>query len=411
MINNFQRWTSLIACLTAGLCAGFGYAWSVFLKPMAGLFNLTASELSLSFTLIMSTAAASAIFAGKALEYIKPPRLLLAGGVLFGTGIVCIGFVQSLVQLYLFAVIAGIGLGTVYPGATMSNIIRYFPDRRGMASGLLTAGYGIGAVVWAPFAVYLIESNGPLFALRILGILFFIIIALMSLIVRTAPDNFVPRGWKPASSITNQVSGSLDKDWKQMMSTLSFYVLAVLFVLGTISGMMVVGHASPIVQNILKVNPVQAGKIVGYLAAGIVLGKIFWGILSDKLGRNTVFIALFAITGTAMFIMSKINSYSAFVAAMSVTGFCYGGFLSLIGPVTADTFGQKHLGINFGIMFLTIALAAYLGPMLASAVISKNGGDYIPAFIIGIFINSAGMIIAICYVFIRNSKKYLKKPV
>jgi MFS transporter, OFA family, oxalate/formate antiporter len=405
MNYNLQRWISLLACLTASLCAGFGYAWSVFMKPLAGMFNMQASDISISFSLIMSTAAATAIFAGKALEYVKPPRLLLAGGILFGLGIFCIGFIQSLIHLYVCAVIAGIGLGTVYPGATMSNIIRFFPDRRGMASGLLTAGYGMGAAVWAPVSVYLIGSYGPMSALRILGVIFIIIISGMSLIMRTAPDNYIPDGWVPPSILQSKAGSTFEKNWKQMMSTPAFYILAVLFVIGTVSGMMVVSYASPIAQKILKVTPDQAGAVIGFLAAGIVLGKIIWGLISDKLGRYPVFIAIYITAGISMFVMSVINSYAPFVAAMSATGFCYGGFLSLIGPVTADEFGQKNLGINFGIMFLTIALAAYLGPLLASYVLSTNNGDYTPAFIIGGIINAAGLLTAVCFLYFKKMEK------
>jgi len=304
----------------------------------------------------------------------------------------------------MFAVLAGIGLGTVYPGATVSNVIRFFPDRSGMASGLLTAGYGIGALVWAPVSVYLIGAYGLMPALKILGIIFFAIIAVMSRLVQTAPSGYSPEGWTPPAVTTTKASGIEDRNWKGMMGTPVFYVLAVVFVIGTMSGMMVVGHASPIAQDILNTTPEGAGVVVGFLSVGMVLGKIIWGSVSDKIGRYPVFILIFILAALAMFGMSKITAYVPFVTAMSAVGLCYGGFLSLIAPVTADAFGSKHLGINFGIMFLTIAVAAYIGPLLAAVVKEANNGDYTKAFIIGAFINIAGLVLVTCFMFFRKWK-------
>ena len=363
------------------------------------MFNWSAADVSLSFPLIMSTAAATAIPAGKALEYMPPRRLLLIGGMIFGVGIMCMGFIRSLQQLYIFAFITGIGLGTVYPGATMSNIVRLFPDKSGLASGLLTGGYGIGALVWAPFSVYLIETFTLMTALKILGVLYLVIIAVMSRLVVTAPDGYVPAGWVPAKSA---VSRAEDKNWKAMMGTPTFYILAVIFVIGTMSGMMVVGHASPIAQDILTIPPEGASFVVGTLAIGMVLGKVLWGAVSDKIGRYPVFIVIFILATLAMLTMAKVTQTVLFVTAMASVGLCYGGFISLIAPVTADAFGQKHLGTNFGIMFLAIAVAAYLGPMLAAVVKEANNGDYTPAFVIGVYINIAGLLITGGYMFFKR---------
>jgi len=224
----------------------------------------------------------------------------------------------------------------------------------------------------------------------------------MSRMVVTAPDGYSPKGWIPEEKDSPRVE---DRNWKEMMSTPAFYVLAVIFVVGTMSGMMVVGHASPIAQDILKIPPESAGLVVGFLALGMVLGKIIWGAVSDKIGRFPVFLILFVFAGLSMFMMSKTTENVLFILAMSSVGLCYGGFLSLIAPVTADTFGQKHLGINFGIMFLAIAVAAYLGPMLAAIVTEANNGDYTRAFVIGGYINISGFLIASCYIFFKKHRE------
>ena len=162
--------------MIASMCAGFAYSWSVFLNPLINTFHWQPADVSLSFTLIMSMAAVTAIFAGKALDYLQPGQLILLGGAIFGGAVAGMGFISTLQHLYICALLAGIGLGTVYPGGTMSNAVRFFPDKRGLASGLLTAGYGIGPVVWAPVSVALIASYDVFTTLKILGAVFFVVI-------------------------------------------------------------------------------------------------------------------------------------------------------------------------------------------------------------------------------------------
>lgn len=398
-----QRWVSLTACMIASMCAGFAYAWSVFMKPMIAMFNWSPADVSLSFTLIMSTAASTAIFAGKALEYFKPKQLLFFGGALFGAAVACLGFISSLSQLYICAVLAGIGLGTIYPGATMTNTVQFFPDKRGLASGLLSAGYGCGPVIWAPVSAYLIGQYGILTALKILGVVFFAIVGLTSLFLKTAPEGYAPKGWTPPAS-SGPAAPAVSMNWNEMIKTPVFYVLAAVFILGTTSGMMAVGHASPIVQEILKLSPTGASVVVGYLAVGMVIGKILWGVISDKIGRYPVFVALNLLCGVALMVMSTSTSYLPFVAAMTTIGLCYGGFLSLMAPITAEAFGPKYLGLNFGIMFLTIAIAAYVGPLLASKVKLANNGDYTPAFVIGAVINAVGLALALGFMIFGKKK-------
>jgi OFA family oxalate/formate antiporter-like MFS transporter len=302
-----------------------------------------------------------------------------------------LGSVQSLGAVYGFAALAGFGMGVVYPGATMSNVIRFFPDRRGMASGMLAAGYGMGAVVWAPFAVFLIDHYGLAWALRVMGIAFFCAVTAISRMVRTAPADYAPQGWVPTLPRTPGSAVSADRDWKGMMRTPEFLLLALLFVAGTLSGMMVIGQASPIAQQILGLTPESAGVIVSLLAIGMVVGKVGWGAVSDKIGRTAVFVALFVIVAVALVVLAGASSYVAVVACVAAVGLCYGGFLALMGPVTADAFGPTYLGVNFGIMFFTVAISSFLGPRLAAMVADANGGSFSKAFLVAAAISVAGL--------------------
>lgn len=404
-----QRWVTLAVCIIASLCAGFGYTWSVLLKPMVSMFDWSSSDVSLSFTALIMAAASTAIFTGKALEYVQPRTLLLLGAFVFGGGIASLSFINSLAMLYGFAVLSGVGLGIVYPGATMSNTLRFFPDRRGMASGLLTAGYGLGAVLWAPVTVALIDDFGLVWALRILGGLFFVIVLICSRLLTTAPLAYAPAGWTPpvvqADVTRARRRVVVEKDWKDMLKTVRFWVLFILFTIGTTSGLMVIGHASPIAQDILGMSPEAAGAVVSYLAVGMVVGKVGWGAASDKVGRYPVFIAMLIVATIALLVMWLSSTWAAVVLGICTVGLCYGGFLALMGPVTADAFGQKHLGINFGIMFLTVAAAAFFGPRLMAAVTDATGGDYAWAFIISAIISVVGLVLLSAFLLLMRRRR------
>lgn len=402
--HDTKRWGTLVTCLIASLCAGFGYSWSVLLKPMGEMFDWTASDVSLSFTVLIVFAASTSIFVGKALQYFQPRTCLLAGAVVFGAGITCLGFVNSLGMLYGLSMVSGIGLGIIYPGATMTNLIRYFPDKRGLASGLLAAGYGLGPVVWAPVTVGLIGQVGLMWALRIMGGLFFVLVAICSRLVSTAPTGYAPAGWTPQAAEASRTPTAEDKDWKRMFKTPVFWVLFILFTIGTTSGLMVIGHASPIVQDVLGLSPVAAGAVVSYLAIGMTLGKIGWGALSDRIGRYPVFVAMLIMAAAALLVMWRAESYAPLVLGICAVGLCYGGFLALMAPITAEAFGNKNLGINFGIMFLTVALAAYVGPRLAAAVFEASGGNYDWAFIIAAIISAAGLLLVGVYMLLARRK-------
>lgn len=407
-----QRWVTLAVCVIASLCAGFGYTWSVLLKPMVAMFDWSSSDVSLSFTALIMAAASTSIFTGKALEYVQPRTLLLLGAFVFGGGIASLGSINSLAMLYGFAVFSGVGLGIVYPGATMSNTMRFFPDRRGMASGLLTAGYGLGAVLWAPVTVALIDDFGLIWALRILGGLFFVVVLLCSRLLTTAPPAYAPAGWTPpvvqvarARARRGRTHVAVEKDWKDMLKTTRFWVLFILFTIGTTSGLMVIGHASPIAQDILGMSPEAAGAVVSYLAIGMVVGKIGWGVASDKVGRYPVFIAMLIVATLALLVMWRSSTWTAVVLGICTVGLCYGGFLALMGPVTAEAFGQKHLGINFGIMFLTVAAAAFFGPRLMAAVTDATGGDYAWAFIISAIISVVGLVLLSAFLLLTRRRR------
>jgi MFS transporter, OFA family, oxalate/formate antiporter len=401
-----SRWPTLVASVTAALSAGLGYSWSVLLKPMAGDHGWSAADVSLTFSAFMTMGAVAAIVAGKLQQYMQPRTLVLIGGALFGAGLVLLGSVHSLGAVYAFAALAGFGMGTVYPGATMSNLIRFYPDRSGLASGLLSAGAGLGAVVWAPLAVALIGRFDLAWALRILGIVFFVALAVLSRVIRTAPAGYAPAGWTPPRERAEAAARpTRDVDWKGMLRTPQFFALFLLFTAGTLSGMMVIGHGSPIAQQILGITPEAAGAIVSLIAVGMVAGKVVWGAVSDRIGRSPVFVALFLVAAVALVTLAYTTSSAGVAGCMAGVAFCYGGFLALMGPVTADDFGPTYLGVNFGIMFFTVAISSFVGPRIAAVVAGADGGSFSKPFLIAAAISLVGLVLVGAHAVLRRRSR------
>ena len=258
-------------------------------------------------------------------------------------------------------------------------------------------------MIWAPVAALLIDRYGVTSTLAILGVAFAVLIAACSRLIFTAPR--YAEADEPENEAPAACDAAVDVDWRGMLRTADFYVLALLFVSGTLSGMMVLGHASPIAQQILGISPESAGVVVSFVALGMVLGKVGWGSISDRVGRYPVFAAMLIVSALALLTLSQATAYVAVVLALAIVGSCYGGFMSIMGPVTADAFGARHLGVNFGIMFLTIAIAAYVGPRLAALVAEANGGDFSRAFVIAAAINLSALVLVAVHMLLRRRRE------
>lgn len=396
MISERKRWTILFASIVINICIGIGYAWSVFQTPLTDKFGWSSVEASLAFTLIMGMSAVPMPFVGKLQEFIKPRTIIFAGGLLYGTGVFLSGYMNSLFGLYItYGILGGIGQGTVYTTG-ISNTIKLFPDKRGLCSGLLAAGMGGSAIIVAPTAATLIGIFGVQNTFRILGICFTLIICGLSVLIATSPDDYKPKGWNPKKEVTNAKNINIDeKDWKKMLKDPLFYLIAGMFTAGTLSGMMIIGHASPLFQQTIKVSAQTAAVMVGFLSIFNTAGRILWGIISDKMGRFKTILILYVVIGISMLGLAVNMGNAAFIIFMMSVGLCYGGFMSLIASLTADSFGARNLAINFGIMFNAYGLASFIGPRLAAVVQQANKGSYAQAFYVAVFVCIIGIIFTV----------------
>ncbi len=386
-----KRWIYLIVGTVINIIIGQTYAWSVFVNPLAQHFTWSPVDVSVAFAIFHAISCVPIIIAGKIQDYVQPKFIILGGSIMYGLGMLGVGYVETLNQLYLaYGIMGGIAMGTIYSGV-VPNMVRFFPDRRGLVSGILAAGVGSGALIWAPVAAILIKNYEVMLTFKMLGSLYLVLLCALSLLIQKAPAEYIPAGWKPSAS-QQKVMGVPDKDWRGMLTDPLFYCLAAVIVMGAISGLMIVAHASPILQAVGQYSAIAAGSWVGILALCNSGGRVGWGFISDRIGRIPSLIIIYAILAMAMFWLA--STPVAVVIPVLVVGMCFGGFMGMLASLTADAFGPKFLAVNFGVMFLPFGIAAFTGPRLA-AVIKAGSGSYSKAFLIASILSFIGIGLAI----------------
>lgn len=407
-----KRWIILIASCFINLCIGSIYAWSVFAAPMAKYLSgttgqaLTPGALAIVFTLCNSVGPITMITGGRINDLFGPKKVIFVGGLLFGGGLVLSGFAKSLGMLELgYSIISGLGIGMVY-GCTISNSVKFFPDKRGLIGGITTAAYGFSSVIVPPVANMLIENYGVTSAFKIIGIVFLIIVCAASFFVDKCPTDFAPEGWTPPAASAGK-SNKENKDWKGMLTSPIFYVMFILLVCGAFYGLMCTSQASPLAKNMIGMSTAAATTAVSILALFNTAGRITAGYISDKIGRiNTLAVAFVAsIAGLACLYVSGKGDVATFYAGISIVGICFGAFMGVFPGFTADQFGPKHNSVNYGIMFIAFAFAGYVGPMVLKNVFTADH-SYSRAFVIAAVIGIVGL--ALTFVYRAVNKKESK---
>jgi len=398
MLYKNARYTSLVAGIIIELCVGIGDAWSVFQNPLMEKFGWTTAAVSITFT-IMTVLSATAPLVAKLQDYIKTRNIVLVGSLFYGGGLVATGFISSITGLYItYGLGVGIGVSMVYP-LVIGYMVRTYPEKKGLVSGIMVASYASGAMIWAPVGAQLTAAFGILSAFKFLGIGLMVVIALATRFLKDIPNDKVQR-----VSVTAGVFGN--RNWREMLASPIFYFIFLAVMIGTTSGLMILAHASPIIQATLNISPENAAFFVGILAASNAIGRLFWGGISDRTGRFPLFMLLFILCTIAFFTLSSAPDAALFLAAIVVVQSSFGGFMCLMAPITADIFGARYLGVNYGFMFIAYSLSGIIGPRLAAVIKEANHGDYRQAYLIAMCLCVAGFFLALTAAF-----KYYRIPV
>ena len=389
-----RRWIVLAASCLVNLCIGSIYAWSVFSAPLAEKLTillgrpLTAADLAIVFTVANSVGPVTMISGGFINDRFGPRRVILVGGAMFGIGMILSGLAKSVGGLIVsYGLVLGLGLGMAY-GATISNCVKFFPDKRGLAGGIATAAYGLSSVIVPPVANALIGSVGIDRTFFILGGVFLAVILVSSFFISAAP-----------AAVAGPRSGKAEgKDWRAMLSDPVFYLMLTMLLCGAFSGLMITSQASPMAQRMTGMTPALAATAVSVLALFNVGGRILAGTLSDRFGRVAVLRGAFVveIAGLGLLWLTGAGEHALFFAGVSLVGLCFGALMGIYPGFTADQFGPAHNSVNYGIMFVGFALAGYFGPTVCRGILSSSG-SYSAAFIVASCLAAVGIALSYAY--------------
>lgn len=390
-----SRWGILAVSCILNLCIGSLFAWSVLAGPMAAELGVT--DLSAVFSTANAITFITMILGGLLNDKYGPRYVMLAGSVMYALGFFFSGFARSVGSLMLsFGVVLGLGISLVYT-CTISNTIKFFPDKRGLVGGLTTASYGISAAIFSPVFNALNEMIGVRSTFKTVGLIFLVILCAGSLIERKCPEGFVPTGYSPACPAGGYVRRDLRP--REMLRTSSFYIMLLMLTCGATFGMMLLSNASALAVNMLGLSTASASRLVSVLCVFNTAGRLTAGTLSDWLGRvNTLTSAMvIAIFGLITLYFADVRvSLPLLVAGLILVGLCHGTFMGVFPSFCTDRFGSRYNTVNYGIMFTGFSLAGIVGPVLLSRVY-RASGSYRLAFVLACALAILGIALSILY--------------
>lgn len=398
--KTINRWVVLIASTSILLCTGAIYAFSVFAEPLSLAKNWSKADVMIAFSINAAVGPIPMILGGFLTDKGLAKWSSVIGGLLFGLGFFLSGFVTSPIMLYVtYGLLSGFGQGLAYSGC-LSNTIRFFPDKKGLASGIITAGMGGASIIAAPIGHHLIENYGVLHAFQTLGCSYLIVVVVASVFIKVAPVNYQPEGWTPAS--IQQGKAIINKNWLEMLKTPHFYLIFFMLGTGAFSGLMIASNASGIGQQMFGLTAGIASFYVSLYSLSNCAGRVVWGTVSDKLGRNKTLNIIFLVIIFAFIAFLYIPSQIGFAIGIIALGLCFGGVMGVFPPMVMENYGPVNQGVNYGVIFIGYSSAAFFAPKVTADILANNGGSYTYAFYIAISVAFVGLILNIIYKSLKN---------
>ena len=373
-----NRWLMALSAVGVHICIGSVYAWSVYVKPIQEQMNWTLTDVTITFSVAIFFLGLSAALMGKFVEKNGPRVSAIIAATLFGLGTAGSGLaimMESKMLLYFFyGVLGGCGLGIGYL-APVSTLVRWFPDKRGMATGLAIMGFGFASAIWGPTIKILIEKVGISSTFIILGALYFVVMFASALYLQKPEEGYLPAKFKKK---IKEGKKKLKEDLSSLglneaVKTPRFYGLWLMLFINVTCGIAIIGVASPLLQEVLGISAIAAAAAVGLMGIFNGAGRIFWASLSDYLTRPVVYVIFFLTQAIAFYILPSLTEIVVFQVVLFFIMSCYGGGFASIPAYIGDIFGTKELGAIHGYILTAWAAAGLVGPLIISMVKDSTG--------------------------------------
>ncbi|WP_204501223.1 MFS transporter [Aquibacillus albus] len=373
-----NRWLIALSAVGIHISIGSVYAWSNFTDPLIEQFGWSNSQVQLTFSIAILFLGLSAAFLGHFVEKYGPRKAGLLAATLFGIGIFGSGLavnLSSLPLLYVFyGVLGGVGLGVGYI-APVSTLVKWFPDRRGLATGLAIMGFGFAAAISSPIMDALIKSVGTANTFYILGIAYFVVMTISSLYLEKPPVDWAPAGFNDKMK---QDQSKVKKDLSQLkaneaIKTSRFYYLWIMLFINVTCGIAILSAAKPLAEESIGLTTTEAAALVGVLGIFNGLGRIGWASISDYIGRPNTYTTFFVLQIILFAALPHTTTSLLFQVMLAVVYTCYGGGFASIPAFIGDLFGTKQLGAIHGYILTAWAAAGLVGPLFAAWMKDTTG--------------------------------------
>lgn len=386
-----NRWLIALSAVGIHICIGSVYAYSVMTKPVGQILGVSADQVKVSFSIAIFFLGISAAFMGHFVERFGPRVSGRVAACCWGLGLVGAGLavqLNNLWMLYLcYGLLGGIGLGVGYI-TPVSTLVKWFPDKRGMATGLAIMGFGFAAMIGGPVMAWLFNSgtpSAPVYTAAsvsqtfyILGGVYFCVILAAAQYLAPPPKGYAPKGFDPAKALS---SGRIRQDLAQLTAnealfTRRFYYMWLMLGINITCGIALISVASPMMQTITGMNALAAGAVVGMIGIFNGLGRIAWASASDYLGRPLTYSLFFIIQIIAFLLLTQTRDPILFQLLLYTIMTCYGGGFATVPAFLGDLFGTKQLGAVHGYTLTAWALAGIIGPSVLIPLLKHlTGGD------------------------------------
>jgi OFA family oxalate/formate antiporter-like MFS transporter len=377
-----KGWTVVIAALAINLILGVLYAWGVVAKALVSDWHWTKTDATLPFTVATVCFAGMMVFAGRCQDKFGPRLVATAGGIMLGLGLVASGLVHSSTAMALtFGVGAGLGIGLGYSATTPPSIKWFPPARKGVITGIVVSGVGLAAVYISPLTQWLLGKTTISMTFVWLGVGTLVLVPLLAQLLRNPPEQPVAT----ASAAQTPSAHRAGLDWQEMLRTAQFYQLWLMMMLSVSAGLMIITQVAMIAKE--QANWKWGFVPIAILAIFNTFGRLLSGVLSDRIGRTRTMTLAFLLQAVNMLAFNYYTTPELVVFGSAFTGLCYGTIFTLMPAATADFYGVRNLGVNYGLVFTAFGVAGVVGPLLG-AHINDQFKSYFLAYVI-----SAGMLV------------------
>jgi OFA family oxalate/formate antiporter-like MFS transporter len=365
MLNN--RWFQLVASLTAMIMiANLQYAWTLFVQPLREGTGWALPDIQFAFTLFILFQTWVQPLDGWFIDRLGPRGFITAAGLLCGLGWAGMGYANSLPMFYVLYCAAGTGAAFVYSGC-IGSALKWFKDKRGLAAGIMAAGFGGGTALFIPIISSLLKSDGYQQTFLMSGVIQGVVIIIAAQFLRHPPAE------KPVAPAAGAKGARQHFTTPEMLRTPQFYFMYVMFVLMATGGLLVTANAGPIARSWGYTDLLALAATLSPIANGGA--RVFWGWASDKLGRESTMVLTFTLQAICLFVVVAMGQQSGawFVGSLVAVYFTWGQIYSLFPATSGDYFGSKHATSNYAVLYTAKGVAAIIGPWVGALLAERSG--------------------------------------